>query len=50
MYKALTVIISASLFLAACGSSSVEKEGPLGLKEKKARLDSLKTQQGRLGK
>ena len=50
MYKTLTVIISASLLLASCGSSTVQKEGPVGLKEKKARLDSLKAQQGRLGK
>jgi membrane fusion protein (multidrug efflux system) len=50
MYKTLTVIISASLLLASCGSSTVEKEGPLGLKEKKARLDSLKAKQASLGK
>jgi RND family efflux transporter MFP subunit len=50
MYKALTVIIGASLLLASCGSSTVQKEGPVGLQEKKARLDSLKSQQGRLEK
>jgi membrane fusion protein, multidrug efflux system len=50
MYKTLTVILSASLLLASCGSSTVQKEGPVGLQEKKARLDSLKSQQDRLGK
>jgi membrane fusion protein (multidrug efflux system) len=50
MYKTLTVIISASLLLASCGSSTVQKESPVGLQEKKARLDSLKSQQGRLEK
>jgi membrane fusion protein (multidrug efflux system) len=50
MYKALTVIIGASLLLASCGSTTVQKEGPVGLQEKKARLDSLKSQQGRLEK
>jgi membrane fusion protein, multidrug efflux system len=50
MYKTLTVILSVSLLLASCGSSTVEKEGPVGLKEKKARLDSLKAQQASLGK
>lgn len=50
MYKTLTVIISASLLLASCGSSTVQKDSAMGLQEKKARLDSLKTQQGRLEK
>ncbi len=50
MYKTLTVILSVSLLLASCGSSTVQKEGPVGLKEKKARLDSLKAQQASLGK
>jgi membrane fusion protein (multidrug efflux system) len=49
MYKVLTVVIGASLLLASCGSSSIQKEGE-GLKEKKARLDSLKTQQGKIEK
>jgi membrane fusion protein (multidrug efflux system) len=50
MYKTLTVILSFSLLLASCGSSTVQKEGPVGLKEKKARLDSLKAQQANLEK
>jgi membrane fusion protein (multidrug efflux system) len=50
MYKTLTVIISASLLLASCGSSTVQKDGPVGLQEKKARLDSLKSEQGKLEK
>jgi RND family efflux transporter MFP subunit len=50
MYKALTVIIGASLLLASCGSSTVQKEAPAGLQAKKARLDSLKTVQGKLEK
>ena len=50
MYKVLTVLIGASLLLASCGSSSVQKEGPVGLKEKKARLDSLKAAQEKIGK
>lgn len=50
MYKVLTVLIGASLLLASCGSSSVQKEGPMGLKEKKARLDSLKAEQGKIEK
>jgi membrane fusion protein, multidrug efflux system len=50
MYKTLTVILSVSLLLASCGSSTVQKDGPVGLKEKKARLDSLKAQQASLGK
>jgi RND family efflux transporter MFP subunit len=50
MYKLLTVVIGASILLASCGSSSIQKEGPAGLQEKKARLDSLKTQQGKLEK
>ena len=50
MYKVLTVVIGASLLLASCGSSTIQKESPAGLQEKKARLDSLKTQQGKLEK
>ena len=50
MYKTLTVIISASLLLASCGSSTVQKDGPVGLQEKKVRLDSLKSEQGKLEK
>jgi membrane fusion protein, multidrug efflux system len=50
MYKILTVLIGASLLLASCGSSSIQKESPAGLQEKKTRLDSLKTQQGKLEK
>ncbi len=48
MHKILTVVLSSSLLLAACGSSS----GPKGdsLAGKKARLDSLKAQQEKLGK
>jgi RND family efflux transporter MFP subunit len=49
MYKVLTVVIGASLLLASCGSSTIQKEGE-GLKEKKARLDSLRTQQGKIEK
>jgi membrane fusion protein, multidrug efflux system len=49
MYRILTIVIGASLLLASCGSSTVEKDGE-GLKEKKARLDSLKTQQGKIEK
>lgn len=49
MYKALTVIIGASLLLASCGSSTIQKPGE-DLKAKKARLDSLKTVQGKLEK
>jgi len=49
MYKLLTVVIGASLLLASCGSSTVQKDSE-GLKEKKARLDSLRTEQGRLEK
>jgi membrane fusion protein (multidrug efflux system) len=49
MYRILTVVIGASLILASCGSSTVQKDGE-GLKEKKARLDSLKAQQGKTEK
>lgn len=49
MYKLLTVVIGASLLLASCGSSTIQKDSE-GLKEKKARLDSLRTEQGRLEK
>lgn len=48
MQKILTVVLSSSLLLAACGSSSVPKDDSLA--GKKARLDSLKTQQEKLGK
>ncbi len=48
MHKALTVVLGFSLLLAACGSSSVQKDD--SLTGKKARLDSLKTQQEKLGK
>jgi membrane fusion protein (multidrug efflux system) len=50
MYKVLTVVIGASFLLASCGSSSVQKVGPAGLQEKKARLDSLKAQQASIEK
>jgi RND family efflux transporter MFP subunit len=49
MYKILTVVIGASLLLASCGSSTIQKPGE-DLQAKKARLDSLKTAQGKLGK
>jgi len=48
MHKALTVVLGFSLLLAACGSSSVQKDDSLA--GKKARLDSLKAQQEKLGK
>jgi membrane fusion protein, multidrug efflux system len=48
MHKTLTVVLASSLLLAACGSSSVQKDG--SLQGKKARLDSLKQQQDKLGK
>lgn len=48
MHKTLTVVLASSLLLAACGSSSVPKDG--SLPGKKARLDSLKQQQDKLGK
>ncbi|HEX3935139.1 MAG TPA: hypothetical protein VHW43_10710, partial [Puia sp.] len=48
MHKALTVVLGFSLLLAACGSSSVQKDDSLA--GKKAQLDSLKTQQEKLGK
>ena len=48
MHKGLTVVLGFSLLLAACGSSSVQKDDSLA--GKKARLDSLKTQQEKLGK
>ncbi len=38
------------LLASTCGSSTVQKEGPAGLQEKKARLDSLKTIKGKLEK
>jgi membrane fusion protein (multidrug efflux system) len=50
MYKILTVVFGASLLLASCGSSSVQKESPAGLQAKKAQLESLKSQQASLGK
>jgi membrane fusion protein, multidrug efflux system len=48
MHKILTVVLGSSLLLAACGSSSVQKDG--SLQGKKARMDSLKQQQDKLGK
>jgi membrane fusion protein, multidrug efflux system len=48
MHKTLTVVLASSLLFAACGSSSVPKDG--SLQGKKARLDSLKQQQDKLGK
>jgi len=48
MHKGLTVVLGFSLLLAACGSSSIQKDD--SLTAKKARLDSLKTQQEKLGK
>jgi membrane fusion protein (multidrug efflux system) len=50
MHKILTVVIIAStLLFASCGSSTVQKDAE-GLTGKKARLDSLKTKQGKLEK
>ncbi|HUB61886.1 MAG TPA: efflux RND transporter periplasmic adaptor subunit [Puia sp.] len=49
MYKALTVIIGASLLLSSCGSSTIQRPGE-DLKAKQARLDSLKTVQGKIEK
>ena len=46
MHKALTVVLGFSLLLAACGSA-VKNDSLAG---KKARLDSLKAQQEKLGK
>ena len=48
MHKALTVVLGFSLLLASCGSSTIEKKDSLA--GKKARLDSLKAQQEKLGK
>jgi membrane fusion protein, multidrug efflux system len=48
MYKGLSVVLSFSLLLAACGSGSVQKDDSLA--GKKARLDSLQAQQEKLGK
>jgi membrane fusion protein (multidrug efflux system) len=48
MYKGLSVVLGFSLLLAACGSGSVQKDDSLA--GKKARLDSLKAQQEKLGK
>ena len=48
MYKGLSVVLGFSLLLAACGSGSVQKDDSLA--GKKTRLDSLKTQQEKLGK
>lgn len=45
MHKGLTVVLGFSLLLAACGPQKKDS-----LAEKKARLDSLKTQQEKLGK
>lgn len=49
MYKILTVVIGASFLLASCGNSSVQEDGG-GLSQKKARLDSLKSQQAKIEK
>lgn len=49
MYKVLTVVIGASILLASCGSSTIQKPGE-DLQSKKARLDSLKTQQSKIEK
>jgi membrane fusion protein, multidrug efflux system len=49
MFRILTVVIGASLLLASCGSSTIQKEGE-GLKEKEARLDSLKAQENAISK
>lgn len=48
MHKALTVVLGFSLLLASCGSSTIQKNDSLA--GKKARLDSLKAQQEKLGK
>ena len=48
MNKLLTAMISTTLLLAACGSSSVEKDDSLA--GKKARLAKLQEQQEKLGK
>src|ERR1700761_6089884 len=48
MHKVLSVVLGSSLLLAACGNSSVQKDDSLA--GKKARLDSLKTQQEKIGK
>jgi RND family efflux transporter MFP subunit len=48
MHKILTVVIGSSLLLAACGSSSVQKND--SLEGKRAQLDSLKSQQDKLAK
>ncbi|HVS96996.1 MAG TPA: efflux RND transporter periplasmic adaptor subunit [Puia sp.] len=49
MYKILTVVIGASFLLASCGGGTNGKKDE-GLNEKKARLDSLKTEQGKIEK
>ena len=48
MHKILTVVIASSLLLAACGSSSVQKDD--SLQGKKAQLATLKAQQEKLSK
>jgi membrane fusion protein (multidrug efflux system) len=48
MHKVLAVVLASSLLFAACGGGSVQKDG--SLQAKKARLDSLKEQQDKLGK
>jgi membrane fusion protein, multidrug efflux system len=48
MHKILAIALGSSLLLAACGSSSVQT--PDTLAGKKAKLDSLKAQQEKLGK
>jgi membrane fusion protein (multidrug efflux system) len=49
MHKILTVVLGSSLLLAACGSSSIQKESG-SLQEKKVRLDTLKARQDLLAK
>ncbi|HEV9035956.1 MAG TPA: efflux RND transporter periplasmic adaptor subunit [Puia sp.] len=48
MNKILTVVMASSLLFAACGSSSVNKDESLAAK--KARLDSLNSQKGKIEK
>ncbi|HEV2482828.1 MAG TPA: efflux RND transporter periplasmic adaptor subunit [Puia sp.] len=48
MHKAITVVLGFSLLLAACGSSSIQKDDSLA--GKRSRLDSLKAQQEKLNK
>jgi len=48
MHKLFAIVLGSSLLLAACGSSSIQT--PDTLAGKKAKLDSLKDQQEKLGK